>query len=55
MNCILGGMIGNNSCGAGAQRTGKVVDNVAALEVLLYDGTGTRPGAHRGLAEFPAR
>ncbi len=22
-----------------AQRTGKVVDNVAALEVLLYDGT----------------
>jgi hypothetical protein len=39
MNCTLGGMIGNNSCGAGAQRTGKVVDNVAALEVLLYDGT----------------
>ena len=39
MNCTLGGMIGNNSCGATAQRTGKVVDNVAALEVLLYDGT----------------
>jgi FAD/FMN-containing dehydrogenase/Fe-S oxidoreductase len=38
-NCTLGGMIGNNSCGATAQRTGKVVDNVAALEVLLYDGT----------------
>jgi Fe-S oxidoreductase/FAD/FMN-containing dehydrogenase len=32
-------MIGNNSCGATAQRTGKVVDNVASLEVLLYDGT----------------
>ncbi len=39
MNCTLGGMIGNNSCVARAQRTGKVVGNVAALEVLLYDGT----------------
>ena len=39
MNCALGGMIGNNSCGSTAQRTGKVVDNIAALEVLLYDGT----------------
>lgn len=39
MNCTLGGMIGNNSCGATAQRTGKVVDNVRSLEVLLYDGT----------------
>ncbi|WP_406630792.1 FAD-binding and (Fe-S)-binding domain-containing protein [Amycolatopsis sp. WGS_07] len=39
MNCTLGGMIGNNSCGATAQRTGKVVDNVVALEVLLADGT----------------
>ncbi len=38
-NCTLGGMIGNNSCGATAQRTGKVVDNVERLEVLLYDGT----------------
>jgi len=39
MNCTLGGMIGNNSCGATAQRTGKVVDNITGLEVLLYDGT----------------
>ena len=39
MNCTLGGMIGNNSCGTTAQRTGKVVDNIARLEVLLYDGT----------------
>ncbi len=38
-NCTIGGMIGNNSCGATAQRTGKVVDNLARLEVLLYDGT----------------
>ncbi|WP_133850175.1 FAD-binding and (Fe-S)-binding domain-containing protein [Labedaea rhizosphaerae] len=39
MNCTLGGMIGNNSCGATAQRTGKVVDNIAELEVVCYDGT----------------
>ncbi len=38
-NCTLGGMIGNNSCGATAQRTGKVVDNIERLEVLLHDGT----------------
>ena len=38
-NCTLGGMIGNNSCGATAQRTGKVVDNLVSLEVQLYDGT----------------
>ncbi|MDN3021426.1 FAD-binding and (Fe-S)-binding domain-containing protein [Streptomyces sp. S.PB5] len=38
-NCTIGGMIGNNSCGATAQSTGKVVDNIARLEVLLYDGT----------------
>ena len=45
MNCTLGGMIGNNSCGATAQRTGKVVDNIVALEVLLYDGTRFVAGA----------
>jgi FAD/FMN-containing dehydrogenase/Fe-S oxidoreductase len=39
MNCTIGGMIGNNSCGATAQAHGKVVDNIARLEVLLYDGT----------------
>ncbi|MDG4801413.1 FAD-binding and (Fe-S)-binding domain-containing protein [Micromonospora sp. WMMD980] len=38
-HCTLGGMIGNNSCGATAQRAGKVVDNVVELEVLLHDGT----------------
>ena len=37
-SCTIGGMIGNNSCGATAQRTGKVVDNISALEVLSYDG-----------------
>ncbi|MCQ4202411.1 FAD-binding oxidoreductase [Streptomyces coelicoflavus] len=38
-NCTIGGMIGNNSCGATAQAHGKVVDNIARLEVQLYDGT----------------
>jgi FAD/FMN-containing dehydrogenase/Fe-S oxidoreductase len=42
--CTLGGMIGNNSCGATAQRTGKTVDNVAGLDVLLYDGTRMQVG-----------
>jgi FAD/FMN-containing dehydrogenase/Fe-S oxidoreductase len=37
--CTVGGMIGNNSCGATAQAYGKVVDNVVELEVLTYDGT----------------
>src|SRR5262245_32248009 len=27
-NCTIGGMIGNSSCGATAQRTGKVADNI---------------------------
>ncbi|HET6562684.1 MAG TPA: FAD-binding and (Fe-S)-binding domain-containing protein [Marmoricola sp.] len=45
MNCTIGGMIGNNSCGATAQRTGKVVDNVASLDVVLQDGTRFTCGA----------
>jgi FAD/FMN-containing dehydrogenase len=37
-HCTLGGMIGNNSCGATAQAYGKTVDNVVRLEVLTGDG-----------------
>ncbi len=37
--CTLGGMIGNNSCGAHGLLAGKVVDNVESLDVALYDGT----------------
>jgi FAD/FMN-containing dehydrogenase/Fe-S oxidoreductase len=37
-HCTLGGMIGNNSCGATAQAYGKTVDNVVRLEVLTYGG-----------------
>jgi FAD/FMN-containing dehydrogenase/Fe-S oxidoreductase len=46
--CTLGGMIGNNSCGAHSAAHGKTVDNVERLDVLLYDGTRTVLGA--GLA-----
>ena len=42
--CTLGGMIGNNSCGVHALMGGKTVDNIAELEILLYDGTRMRVG-----------
>jgi FAD/FMN-containing dehydrogenase/Fe-S oxidoreductase len=38
-HCCFGGMIGNNSCGAHAQMSGKPDNNIEELEVLLYDGT----------------
>jgi FAD/FMN-containing dehydrogenase/Fe-S oxidoreductase len=37
--CTLGGMMGNNSCGVHALMGGKTVDNIEALDILLYDGT----------------
>jgi len=37
-------MIGNNSCGAHAQMSGKTEVNIEALEVLLYDGTRMNVG-----------
>src|SRR5665213_633365 len=40
--CTLGGMIGNNSCGVHSIMAGRTVDNVDALDVLLYDGTRLR-------------
>ncbi|WP_267245599.1 FAD-binding and (Fe-S)-binding domain-containing protein [Streptomyces sp. PR69] len=40
--CTLGGMIGNNSCGAHSVAWGTTADNVAGLDVLTYGG-----GAHR--------
>ncbi len=36
--CTLGGMIGNNSCGAHSVMAGKTVENIEALEILTYDG-----------------
>ncbi len=38
-HCCFGGMIGNNSCGAHAQMSGRTDANIDELEVLLYDGT----------------
>ena len=35
----LGGMAGNNSCGARSIRYGKMVDNVRAISAVLSDGT----------------
>jgi len=45
VSCTLGGMIGNNSCGATAQAYGKMVDSVERLEVLTYDGLRMWVGA----------
>jgi FAD/FMN-containing dehydrogenase/Fe-S oxidoreductase len=40
--CTIGGMTGNNSCGARSIRYGKMVDNVLAVGGLLADGRGYR-------------
>jgi len=42
--CTIGGMIGNNSCGAHSAAYGKTVDNLDSMEVLLYDGTRLKIG-----------
>jgi FAD/FMN-containing dehydrogenase/Fe-S oxidoreductase len=46
--CTLGGMIGNNSCGAHSAAYGKTVDNIESLDVLLYDGTRLMLGPDSG-------
>ena len=38
-------MIGNNSCGVHALMGGKTVDNIHALDVMLYDGTRMNVGS----------
>ncbi|GAB3480937.1 FAD-binding and (Fe-S)-binding domain-containing protein [Nocardiopsis coralliicola] len=43
--CTLGGMIGNNSCGAHSVAWGTTADNVESLDVLLPDGTRMEVGA----------
>ncbi|MCJ2046453.1 FAD-binding protein [Methylobacterium sp. J-078] len=37
--CTIGGMAGNNSCGARSLRFGKMSDNVLAMQALFPDGT----------------
>nr|WP_090684019.1 FAD-binding and (Fe-S)-binding domain-containing protein [Paraburkholderia phenazinium] len=36
--CTIGGMIGNNSCGAHSVMAGKTAENIESMEVLTYDG-----------------
>jgi FAD/FMN-containing dehydrogenase/Fe-S oxidoreductase len=36
--CTLGGMLGNNACGAHSVTAGRTSDNVETLEVLTHDG-----------------
>jgi FAD/FMN-containing dehydrogenase len=36
--CTLGGMIGNNSCGAHSVLGGKTSENIEELDILTYDG-----------------
>ena len=43
--CTIGGMTGNNSCGARSLRYGKMVDNVLGLRALLPDGEAIQLGA----------
>ena len=52
--CTLGGMIGNNSCGAHSAAYGKTVDNLESLDVLLYDGTRLTLGAGEPPGTLPA-
>jgi FAD/FMN-containing dehydrogenase/Fe-S oxidoreductase len=42
--CTLGGMIGNNSCGAHSVMAGKTDDNIEELEILTYDGVRMKVG-----------
>ncbi|MER5851471.1 FAD-binding and (Fe-S)-binding domain-containing protein [Streptomyces sp. NPDC002012] len=50
--CTLGGMIGNNSCGAHSVAWGTTADNVLALTVARYGGDTLRLG-RAGEAEPP--
>ncbi|WP_407841650.1 FAD-binding and (Fe-S)-binding domain-containing protein [Streptomyces sp. DSM 116496] len=55
--CTLGGMIGNNACGAHSVAWGTTADNVAGLAVTAYGGSSHRlgtgwQGAPDGLREL---
>ena len=45
--CTIGGMAGNNSCGAKSIRYGLMADNVRAIDAILADGTRHRFGPSR--------
>ncbi|MDB5558606.1 MAG: lactate dehydrogenase [Enterovirga sp.] len=48
--CTIGGMTGNNSCGARSIRYGKMVDNVLGLRALMPDGEAMSAGPRGGNA-----
>jgi FAD/FMN-containing dehydrogenase/Fe-S oxidoreductase len=50
----IGGMAGNNSCGARSLRYGNMVHNVRAIDALLADGTAIRMGELPGNFEDAA-
>ncbi len=51
----LGGMAGNNSCGARSLRYGVTRDNVLSIDAILADGSGAHFGpVGAGLHELPA-
>lgn len=43
--CTIGGMTGNNSCGARSLRYGKMVDNVLGVDAFFFDGEAFGFGA----------
>ncbi|HEX5284210.1 MAG TPA: FAD-linked oxidase C-terminal domain-containing protein [Bryocella sp.] len=43
--CTIGGMIGNNSCGAHSVLGGKTSENIEELDLLTYDGLRLTVGA----------
>jgi len=47
----LGGMAGNNSCGARSLRYGNMVHNLRAIDALLADGSAARFGALKDAGE----
>jgi len=54
----LGGMTGNNSCGARSLRYGTMRDNVSAIDALLADGSAMHFGevsSNKGMAGLPPR
>ncbi len=51
-HCTIGGMVGNNSCGATAQWSGTTAANVERLEVLTYNGSRMWVGASEGPARL---
>ncbi|HEX7240818.1 MAG TPA: FAD-binding and (Fe-S)-binding domain-containing protein [Longimicrobiaceae bacterium] len=55
--CCLGGMIGNNSCGARSLVYGKTGDHVHTLDCVLHDGAAVRfgPVARGAVAALPGR